>query len=388
MNQTKSKTVTKSMAQYFENISALPSIGVVLVLKFLLYFSILLYGTPINRSNFHRYDTHWPVKGGPIWASRLACADAADYLALANCWYKPGSRLCAFYPLWPYLLKVTGISKSPIAPIGSVLLAFAFWAAGMRILHLWMERVTNDAIARVVTLTCLALPSSMFFWLGYTESLFFFLVAVFISTSDSNRWLPSVIAAVLIPLTRPVGLFIILIPIFKILLGPSTSWRQSVIQLIGSLVGFVIYLAIISISTGNLWEGFVAQDFYVNRPSLLHLLEPVEFFKCFIQVDGWHTPKGSVIDRITFIYCAALLVPMWRMNPAFCLWSIPMFVIPAFTNWFLSLSRFSIVIIPIIVALGLWIHKCDRWVLWVFVVFGLCNQAFLLNQHFAFEWGS
>lgn len=364
------------------------SIRLTLIAKILIFFFVLKFGTPINKHNYDRYETHWPSNGEPIWMSRLACADSADYLSLANSGYQSGSRLCAFYPLWPFLLRITGVSKAPIAPVGSALLAIIFWAIGLSLLHQWVEQVSNSSLAQAVTLAHLALPSSIFFWLGYTESLFFLLTVLFISTSESDHWWPSVLAAILLPLTRPVGVFVVLVPALRLFAdGNHNRWR-SLVQFTAGIAGFCFYLTILWFFTGNPWEGFEAQDFYVNRPSLSHLLEPTEFARRLIQVDGWHTPTGSVLDRLTFVWCAALLIPMWRIKPIWFFWAVPMFLIPAFTNWFLSLSRFSIVIVPMTLSLGVWMYQCDRWLFRTFMVFGMANQAFLLNRHCAFGWGS
>ncbi len=213
-------------------------------------------------------------------------------------------------------------------------------------------------------------------------------MVLFVSTTESNRWWPSVLAATLLPLTRPVGVFVVLVPALRLLAGGSDYRCRSLAQFAAGIAGFCFYLTILWFFTGNPWEGFAAQDFYVNSPSLSHLLEPAEFAQRFIQVDGWHTPKGSVLDRLTFVWCAALLIPMWRLRPVWFFWALSMLLIPAFTNWFLSLSRFSIVIVPITVSLGVWLHQCDRWLFRAFMVFGIANQAFLLNRYCAFGWGS
>ncbi len=100
------------------------------------------------------------AKGGAVLLSRLACTDSADYLRLAEIGYNPGSRLCAFYPLWPWLLGVTGIAGSRVAPLGSTLLAILFWLLGLTLLHRWVQNQSNSQTAWGAVLANLLLPSS------------------------------------------------------------------------------------------------------------------------------------------------------------------------------------------------------------------------------------
>jgi hypothetical protein len=65
-----------------------------------------------------------------------------------------------------------------------------------------------------------------------------------------------------------------------------------------------------------------------------------------------------------------------------------MVVVPAFTNWFLSFSRFTIVILPLTLSLGFWLHFCDKIIFRSFLLFGLINQWYLLNRYFSFDWAS
>lgn len=354
----------------------------------LLYLGILLFGPSINENRFYSYDSHWPSEGGPVLLSRLACADSADYLRLAEIGYNPGSRLCAFYPLWPWLLGVTGIAGSRVAPLGSTLLAILFWILGLTLLHRWVQHQSNSQTAWGVVLANLLLPSSIFFWLGYTESIFFLLSVVFVCTSESDKWIFSVAASLFLPLTRPVGIFIVSVSFLGLFDKNPEAWKRSLIQLIASLLGFCFYLLLMWLSTGNCWEGFSAQKYYINNPSLSHLLFPGELFSRFVSADGWHNPKGSVLDRLVFILSIALVISVWKSRLKWFFWALPMILVPAFTNWFLSFSRLSVSALPLMLALGHWVQRCGKRMILIILVTSIINQAYLLKKFFSFGWAS
>lgn len=358
-----------------------------IAIKLVLFLFVFFLGKPINSNQFLNYDARWPSTGPPVLLSRLACTDAADYIYLAKTGYRSGSRFCAFYPLWPWILKYSGTAESLRAPLYSTGIAIFLWGFGLSILYSWIRDTTNPNLANSVILAFLALPSSIFFWLGYTESLFFFLTVIYITNSDSPKWWPSVIAIGLIPLTRPVGVFVIAVPVLALLV--KTKNRSRLFFQLGSCItGYLCYLVTLWLTTGNPTEGFKAQHFYTNQPNLNHLLSPIELIDRFFSIEGWHTPKGSILDRLMFSWCILLLLLLWRIRPLWFFWALPMVAVPAFTNWFLSFSRFTIVILPLTLSLGFWLHFCDRIFFRLFLLFGLINQWYLLNRYFSFDWAS
>jgi len=358
-----------------------------IAIKFVLFLSVFLLGKPVNRNQFFNYDARWPSTGPPVLLSRLACIDAADYLYLAKTGYRTGSRFCAFYPLWPWILKYSGAAESQRAPLYSTAISIFFWGLGLSILYRWIRNTADPNLANSIILTSLALPSSIFFWLGYTESLFFFLTVVYVTNFDSPRWWLSVIVAGLIPLTRPVGVFVIAVPTLALMVKPSNRSRVF-FQLGSCLAGYLCYLVTLWLATGNPTEGFRAQRLYTNQPNLDHFLRPLELIDRFFSIEGWHTPTGSILDRLMFSWYILLLIPLWRIRPLWFFWALPMVVVPAFTNWFLSFSRFTIVILPLTLSLGFWLHFCDKIIFRSFLLFGLINQWYLLNRYFSFDWAS
>ena len=357
------------------------------LVKLLLFLGILIWGKPLDRAMFNAYNPHWPSgESSPTWQSRLACMDVGHYLYLSRTGYEPNSASSAFYPLWPFLLWISRIGISSFAPVGASLLAVAFWIAGTLMLFRWSTNQKDQRFGYAVTLAVMVLPSSIYFWLGFTESLFFFLAVLYLTTTESNRWPLSVIASFLLPLTRPVGIFVIIIPF--ILICFSIRIRVNLFQLFAAMSGFGIYLATMWIYLGSPWEGFRAQSFYANSPSLKNMFQWDDIVVRFFGVDGFHTPTGSLLDRIMFICCCYALIRLWHIRPIWCFWSLPMFIVPALSTWFLSFSRFTIVIIPFTLCLGSYFYCVNCRIALAITILGVLVQCYLLNRFFSFGWAS
>lgn len=82
--------------------------GWLLVLKafyLMLIFLFLALCGDLDKKEFYEVNARWPREGGPIFASHFATWDAAHYLYLSEVGYRHDVASCAFYPLWPLLVR-------------------------------------------------------------------------------------------------------------------------------------------------------------------------------------------------------------------------------------------------------------------------------------------
>ena len=107
-------------------------------------------------------------------ATRLATWDAQHYLFLATEGYQAGQRSITFFPLFPWLIRLTAALPG-IGPLAAALLvANALSVAAIVLLHKLIEQ-RHPGIAADSVLLLLAFPGALFFHFPYTESLFLFL---------------------------------------------------------------------------------------------------------------------------------------------------------------------------------------------------------------------
>ncbi len=312
--------------------------------------------------------------------------DIGHYLWIAQHGYTPDNPSNAFYPLWPAILKILGISASSNAPTFAALTAFALWAWSMRRLYLWIQKRFVEPVAWSTLLVFLLLPSSIFFWVGFTESLFLALFVTYLTGLRSINRFPALAAACLLPLARPVGICLAVIPLVEWLRGRSRSFQA--MTLVCFFIGFAIYLSILRTATGDFFAGFHAQQYFINSPSLSHLLEPGVVVSQFLRFEELHSPQGSMLDRMMFIGSLVLIVPASRFRPGWGAVCVVIVLIPASTNWFLSFSRFSIVAIPLWIVAGIRIAKWDPFVMRVAVAYSLIIQSWLWWRFLQFQWAS
>ena len=74
-------------------------------LCFFLFSLLVVALIPMLDTQMFDRAMRWPAEGKLTYQSRYATWDAAHYLHIAEQGYAPGSPSCAFYPLWPFLIR-------------------------------------------------------------------------------------------------------------------------------------------------------------------------------------------------------------------------------------------------------------------------------------------
>jgi len=176
-----------------------------------LYLAILLGGlwfwNGFDKDNFNDVDARWPREGGPIFASHFGTWDAAHYLYLSEVGYGKNMPSCAFYPLWPVLVRCFSVVTGGSHLVAGMVLAnvFSLIAFG---LFLQMVNDRFDRSSAMLSLVfLLAFPGSLFFQFIYSEGLFFLLLMVLWWNLERRRYAIAWGAAFLLPISRAVGLF-------------------------------------------------------------------------------------------------------------------------------------------------------------------------------------
>lgn len=332
-----------------------------------------------SRPNVDFSNIHAPLRS-------LVSYDALWYLELVAHGYSPGRESGAFYPAWPLLLKLLGCADGRWGPLvaagGSALL----WVLGIVVLFRWCSASFSSETAWSVVLANLLLPSSMTFWIGFTESLFFCLYACLLAFSDGKKpWLAWG-AAFLLSLTRPVGIFLLIIPAIGWLLGIRRWFSAGCI--VAFLAGWMVYFVVMWCCLGHPLAGWEAQKLHVNQPSLRYVADIPKFLKSFVNITSLHDPTGSFLDRLMFVGSFWGIIRLWRWQPTWCFATLAMLLIPAMTNQFLSFSRFTVVAIPLLFPMGELLLKTAWPLLVCWILLAMAVQYYLISQYFSAGWGT
>jgi hypothetical protein len=354
----------------------------------------------------------WPRDAEPTRVSHLATYDAAYYLYLGEAGYARGVRACAFYPLWPLLMRWA----SPLAGgnhlIAGLVLANLFSLAAWVLFHQRVRRRWGSRVAGWSLAFLVAYPGALFFQFPYTESLFLLLVMVLWWGLEERRWGLVWVAGLLLPMTRAIGVFAVLpiawyaaresglrervgewgrrkwgrrkapggtdltdgaaaagsglpagprcvptgaAPTQRRPTGPAEDGaaRRGFpwLLLAAPLVGWGLYLALMWLWTGNPFEGFVAQKTW-GVHFISNLWNVPNFVWVFFQPTQWHEFRGSLLDRAVFVVLLYTVPVLWRLDKGLLVWTYWLGVLPAMSGTFTSYTRFASCAFPVFLALA------------------------------------
>ena len=359
-------------------------LGYKLVFFAAVFVAISLY--PSSHYAGFRGHLHWPIGADdPTLASRLATWDGAHYLNLAKFGYVKGSPSCAFYPLWPAL--VSGISWLTGANmvVNGLLLANLFSLAACVLYYGLVQRLHGSKVANWALLLLLSFPGAIFFQFIYTESLFLLLVVLFFSFLMRGNYRGAAMVAFFLPLTKAIGIFC-LAPFAWELWNKRRPPREF-LWLGLLLAGYLCYFAVLWSFTGNPLEGYQAQRFYPNKPSIANIFNVSGILKSFLNVRSLHDLISSVLDRLFFVLFAVSLPLIWRLNKT-CFWyAVFVGAVPALSAWFFSYSRNIMMCFPMFIVLGMACQPARRrWLVSYYLLLLAALQVFFLVQYVSFRW--
>ncbi|HZU13406.1 MAG TPA: mannosyltransferase family protein [Chloroflexota bacterium] len=293
--------------------------------------------------------------------------DTGWYITIAEHGYAisghTGSPL-AFFPLFPLLIRAimgaTGLTAFLSAIVAS---NAAFLVALLYLWRLVCEEFSAAAATRSV-LYVTVFPTALFFFAGYTESLFLALSVAAFYHLRRGSWLPAGCAAALASGTRVTGAILLAPFLYEYLRTHDPPWRPhrdllGVLLVPAGLGAFMLYLAITAgdplafshvqvhwhrVVTAQLWTGFAA------GARLLVTLPPASFYQAHDLID---VGLGGGFLVLT-IYAARILPAAYTIYAA-AFWPLVLSdpaLAGAYPAPLVSLSRYILALFPIFMSLG------------------------------------
>ncbi|MBE7499016.1 MAG: hypothetical protein HS113_01640 [Verrucomicrobiales bacterium] len=347
----------------------------------------------------------WPTTSATATVARhFTTWDASHFLYLSECGYLGGLKSCAFYPLWPFLLRSCSVFTGGSHLLAGLVLTNALSLAAFCLFYSLVRERWNGPVAKWALVFLIAFPGSLFFLFLYSESVFIFLVIGLWYGLEKRRYGVAAVSAALLPMTRAVGAFAVL-PIawhalsvapprwlrlhergrqvgagagsvkgswLELTVGrdseksrgtaargaaPSAPW----LLLAAPLMGWGCYLALMWHWTGNPLEGFDAQKHW-RVHSVWNLVDVPKFVVGFFAVTQWHGFTGSVLDRCMFVLLIYTLPVLCRLDKSLLVWTYWLGILPAMSGTFTSYTRFACCAFPIFIALGAFLspEKANR----------------------------
>ncbi len=310
--------------------------------------------------------------------------DAQQYLLISRYGYgaDPWTDVC--FPLWPFCIRFFSYLTGGNYLLSGLILANLFSITALVLLYRFVEKENDPGSADRTLLLMLAFPGAIFLLFPYSEPLFLLLsVAMFIFLSK-NDYLKAGIVSFLAALTRPVGVLWI-VPFAVHILRNRKPAALAYTSL--TLLGYVSYLGIMYLSTGNAFAGFALQGGFLGHASIGKLFDPAGFIRVLTAAPSVHSFIGSAIDRTWFFIFVILLFPLWKRDKVMFAYSLVMGLVPAITLSLMAFTRYSLVLIPTFMVAGDFFTPAARrgyFYLALAALFGL--QVIFLIRHINFYW--
>lgn len=317
------------------------------------------------------------------FTSYLKTWDANWYLYLADQGYTGGPSN-AFYPLYPFLIFLLkpffGLFLS------GLILSNVFFVGSVYLLYRLVRKIYSRSIALLSALLLVVFPTSFYFSLIYTESLFLFLaLATFVGMYERRFWLAALCSGLAI-FTKAQGVFLFF-PLLITVLAHRKSVKDFLV-LLGPVLGFVLLHSLLFVLTGEWWSLFKAQQFFVAGFSLRQLFSPMDWLLTdFLRTDlAWHGFVNSILDRTFFVGFLLLLAAGFRrLDLRLTLFLFAMGLVPALSGPLMAYTRYLLVGFPLFILLALFLQHRKYVTVGVGAVL-FVFQFYLILRHTTNEW--
>jgi Mannosyltransferase (PIG-V) len=317
----------------------------------------LLTLVPNRHPNADRWDSprlHELGYGIDVWARW----DSDWYLLIAQEGYSDSpSSTPAFFPLYPGLVAGFGRLLAGHYVLAGVLLSLAACAAAFVLLHrLALDRLGADGARRAV-LYLAFFPTALFLGAVYSESLYLALAVGSFLLAERGRFLGAGVVAGLAMLTRPVG--IALLPALAVLAWRSSDRPRALLGVAAAVPVAAVYPVLLGLWIGEPFAPLRAQEGIWERT--LSWAGPLgglwHGLAALADADPARTLALNVQQLAFTLLFLGLAGLAWRRFGApyglFALVSLAIpLSFPAERFPLLSMSRFGLVVFPLVLALA------------------------------------
>ena len=258
----------------------------------LTYFGVILYSSVFQSP--HPSLLHQLL---PAWDRRWDTAWYIDIARRGYAWHKIGvpTQPSAFFPLYPLLIRLgVLLTHRSYIVVALGVSNLSFLAALGYLWRLTRWELDGSTAGRAV-LYVAVFPTALFFFAGYTESLYLFLTVAAFYHLRRRDWLLAGVFGALASATRVTGILLVLPMLYEYAYSRNFSWRRVKLDALSialvpvGLLAFMLYLqrtvgdalafsqnqaAWQKVFTLRLWAGFLE-----SLRQILSIQPPASFFE-------------------------------------------------------------------------------------------------------------
>ncbi|MEO9169835.1 MAG: mannosyltransferase family protein [Candidatus Baltobacteraceae bacterium] len=280
--------------------------------------------------------------------------DAVHYLDIATQGYA-GTDM-AFFPLFPFLIRVVGDLAGNHLVAGLVISNVSFFF-GLLFLYKLLGHEYNRSVARRAIFYVSIFPSAVFFSAVYTESLFFMLTIASFYYMRSHRWWIAGAIGLFASMTRVEGVLLIVPFFIEWLSQYKGSYALGVRQLAASALiplGLAVYMAYLWVLRGDpLYFSHV--QIHWNRhfaPPWVSLIGA--FDKLGHATEALTVANQSLEIAFTLLMIGVLICGWKSLRLSYVAYMSLSILVPMSTSSLMSMPRFALVLFPMFAILARW----------------------------------
>ena len=312
---------------------------------------------------FHNANFVYPPGEHITFWTALKTWDGQHFTFLAEKGYMPNQASDVVYPLFPVIVGFFRPIFLGNTIVAGLVLANVFSLFAIILFYLFVKSIYDEKAAFNSSLFLLAFPTSFYFSLIYSDSLFLLLSMIFMISLYQKWFIPALASAFLLPLSRAQGI-LFLLPLFVYLVMLNVKggklkpgvFREYFIPLV-MLAGYAAYFLFMKHYTGSFFTAFEIQDKYmVGHHSILKVLHPIQWFTDnFVNINfTLHGFTTSIINRLFFLGFLALISPaVKKLDPVLLAFLLAMGLVPALTSNFIAYIRYILAAFPIFIVLAI-----------------------------------
>jgi len=295
--------------------------------------------------------------------------DGVHYLHIADEGYAQFEQ--AFFPLYPLIIKYTGLVLGNRL-FSSLVISNICFLLCLFLLYKLVRLDFSSKVAKWTVVFLVLFPTSFFFGAVYTESLFLMLVLLSFWAARTGRWWLAGVAGVLATATRFVG--IMLLPAILVefvgfevnfdkgikvrVKKADISKMKNLIWVLVIPLGLVCYMVYLARTTGDALMFIHSQPaFGAERTGGEIILLPQVFWRyakiIFTSSFTWQYFISCFELFVSLGFLALIAYSFFKMRLSYFVFSFLVFIAPTLTGTFSSMPRYVLAIFPCFIVLAL-----------------------------------
>jgi len=304
--------------------------------------------------------------------------DFGYYQKIAEFGYEERDGSLAFYPLFPWLLRLVAYTTGSYLAAGLIVSGIASVAAAILLRRL-VQLDYDSGVALRSVLFFLIFPTAYFLQVGYSESLFLALALASVLAARVNRWPLAGLLGGFCWLTRATGA--VLVPALTVEAAQQYStirrWNPRWLWIALVPAGFAAYLVINWRVTGNAFAFLQTRKTFFEQSFALPTAGVIKAI--YAQ---YPTPKEAElagVQELVFlgIGFVCMIVSWIKLRPIYAVWMTGNWILFASVDYFRSIPRYTLTMFPIFILFGLlsqnrfWACVLTVWSLMFFTLFAV-----------------